>query len=76
MTLTWVDNSNNETGFEIQRATNLNFTAGLTTNTVGANTTTFNTGNVPRNTTFYFRVRAVNEAGASAWTNTLIITTP
>lgn len=76
VTLTWADNANNETGFEIQRATNLNFTAGLTTSTVGPNITTFNTGNIARGTNFYFRVRAFNSAGNSAWANTVIVTTP
>jgi len=76
VTLTWTDNANNETGFEIQRATNLNFTTGLATNTVGPNITTFNTGNVSRGTTFYFRVRAFNSAGNSAWGNIVIVSTP
>lgn len=67
VTLTWTDNSNNETGFRIQRATNTAFTAGLTTVTVGANTTTYQTGNITRNTDFYFRIQAYNNAGASAW---------
>lgn len=67
MTLTWTDNAGNETGFTIQRATNLGFTAGLTTNNVAANTTTFNTGNIALNTTYYFRVQAFNEGGASTW---------
>jgi FtsP/CotA-like multicopper oxidase with cupredoxin domain len=69
VTLTWTDNSSNETGFRIQRATNITFTAGLTTNTVGVNITTFQTGNVPRNTNYYFRVQAYNAVGTSAWVN-------
>ncbi|MHB0857657.1 MAG: fibronectin type III domain-containing protein [Anaerolineae bacterium] len=76
ITLNWVDNANNETGFTIQRATNLAFTAGVTTNTVPANTTTFNTGNVTRNTRYYFRVQAFNQSGNSAWSQILIIDTP
>jgi len=76
ITLTWTDNADNETGFEIQRATSLSFAQGLLTVGVGPNVETFNTGNVSRNTTYYFRVRAVNGSGASGWTNTLIITTP
>jgi len=76
ITLTWTDNADNETGFEIQRATSLNFAQGLLTVGVGPNVETFNTGNVSRNTTYYFRVRAVNGSGASGWTNILIITTP
>jgi len=68
VTLTWTDNANNESGFEIQRATNSAFTTGLVTSSVGANTTTFNTGNISR-LSYYFRVRAVNILGPSAWVN-------
>jgi hypothetical protein len=69
-TLTWTDNANNETGFTVQRATNAAFTAGLTTATLGANVTTWapNT-NLSRNTDYYFRVRADNAVGSSAWVN-------
>ncbi len=76
VTLTWTDNSNNETGFTIQRATNSAFSAGLVTSTVGANITTFTTGNVPRFTTFWFRVAATNASGASDWSNVVSVTTP
>ena len=69
VTVTWTDNSNNETGFTIQRATNATFTAGLTSFTVVANIITFTTPNVPRNTNYYFRVRANNFGGSSAWVN-------
>jgi FtsP/CotA-like multicopper oxidase with cupredoxin domain len=78
VTITWTDNANNETGFTIQRATNAAFTANLVTSTVGANVTTFTTGNVARNTPYYFRIQATNGAGASAWVNAapFPITTP
>jgi len=78
VTLTWTDNANNESGFRIQRATNSTFTAGLVTSTVGANITTFQTGNVARNTAFYFQVQAFNSADPSAWVNAtpFPITTP
>ena len=78
VTLNWTDNSNNETGFNIQRATNATFTANVVNSTVGANIRTFRTGNVARNTPFYFRVRAYNGAGQSAWVNAtpFPITTP
>ena len=71
VTVTWTDNSNNETGFRIQRATDANFTVGLTTSTVNANLTTFTTGNLPRGATYYFRVQAYNASGVSAWVNAL-----
>ena len=68
--LTWADTSNNESSFTIERCTNATFTGpNLVTVTVGANTTTYTTGNVLRNTPFYFRIRANNGAGSSAWTN-------
>ncbi|MFZ2919857.1 MAG: multicopper oxidase domain-containing protein [Desulfosalsimonadaceae bacterium] len=70
ITLTWTDNANNETGYTIQRATNAAFTAGRVTSTVGANSTTFAAGsNFRRNRNFYFRIRAFNNAGVSAWVN-------
>ena len=69
VTVTWTDNSDNESGFLIQRATNAAFTSGLATGTVGANTTTFTTGNLPRATDYFFRVRAFNSADPSAWVN-------
>lgn len=69
VTLRWTDNANNETGFVIERSTNATFTANLVTVNVTANTTTYQTGNLARNTQFYFRVRAINGAGPSAWVN-------
>jgi FtsP/CotA-like multicopper oxidase with cupredoxin domain len=74
VTLTWRDNSNNEASFQIQRATNPNFN-NPTTFTVGANVTTF-VQNVPRNTTYSYRVRAINVLGNSGWSNSVRLTTP
>ena len=68
VTLTWTDNANNESGFEIQRATNPLFNPVQNTSTVGANTTT-TTQTVARLTNFYYRIRAVNSANPSAWVN-------
>jgi FtsP/CotA-like multicopper oxidase with cupredoxin domain len=69
VTVTWTDTSNNETGFRIQRATDANFTVGLTTSTVNTNVTTFTTGNLPRGATYYYRVQAYNASGVSAYVN-------
>jgi len=74
VTLTWTDNANNETGFQIQRSTSSAFT-NPTTFTVGANITTFSQ-NVVRTSNFYYRVRATNAGGNSAWSNVLFVTTP
>lgn len=76
VTLNWTDNSNNETGFVIQRATDSGFTANLVVSTAGANATTYRTGNVPRNTTFWFRVQAVNGSASSGWSNAVSVLTP
>ena len=69
MILNWIDNSNNETGFTIQRATNAAFTAGLNTVTVAANTTTLTQTGLDRNRAYYYRIRANNGAIFSAWVN-------
>jgi hypothetical protein len=65
----WMDNSNNESRFVIQRATDENFTTGLVSFNRGANSTTFNNTGLPRNTTFYYRIMAQNPYGQSAWVN-------
>jgi FtsP/CotA-like multicopper oxidase with cupredoxin domain len=74
VSLTWIDNSSNETGFTIQRATSAAFTTGLQTYTVAAGVTTYST-NVTHGQTYYFRVRASNMVGASAWSNSDSVTT-
>ncbi len=67
--LNWVDLSNNETSFTIQRATNAAFTAGLNTATVAANATTLTQTGRSRNTNYYYRIRANNGLVSSAWVN-------
>ena len=74
VTLTWKDNSTNETGFHVQRSTSSAFT-NTSTYTVAANATTFSQ-NTARGVTYYYRVRAFNAAGNSAWSNVIIIVTP
>ncbi|MGC9468815.1 MAG: fibronectin type III domain-containing protein [Anaerolineae bacterium] len=69
VTLTWVDNASNETGYRIQRATNATFTANLVSSTTGADATSFTTGNLSRNTPYYFRVQSYNGMGPSEWVN-------
>ena len=58
--LNWMDNSSDETGFQIDQATNSDFTTGLTTVTVGANVTTYSATGLSAGTTYYYRVRAIN----------------
>ncbi len=56
--LNWTDNSSTETGFEIERATNSSFAANLTTFTVGADVTTYQSTGLTYGTTYYYRVRS------------------
>ena len=67
--LTWTHNSNNETGFKIERcrgATCNNFTQIAT---VGANVTTYSSTGLKSRTDYRYRVRAYNAAGNSAYSN-------
>ena len=74
VTLTWTDNSNNETGFHVQRSASPTFT-NTSTYTMAANVTTFSQ-NVSRNVTYYYRVRSTNATGNSGWSNVVILVTP
>jgi FtsP/CotA-like multicopper oxidase with cupredoxin domain len=68
--LNWIDNSNNETGFTIQRATNSTFTQGLTTQAAAANATTLTQTGLSRGTQYWYRIRANNGTVISTiWVN-------
>jgi FtsP/CotA-like multicopper oxidase with cupredoxin domain len=62
-TLTWTDNSINETNFRIERANEPTFTTGLATFTVGQNVTTFVDTTIQNNRTYSYRVLASNVVG-------------
>ncbi|NJM14178.1 MAG: fibronectin type III domain-containing protein [Bacteroidales bacterium] len=63
--LAWTDNSNNETGFKIERKTG---SGGTYTEiaTVGADVTAYSNTGLTASTTYYYRVVAYNSAGNSA----------
>jgi len=72
--LTWTDNSTNETGFTIERATNSTFTSGYNATAVAAGTgtgsRTLTVTGLSRNTQYWFRIRANNGTIIfSAWVN-------
>lgn len=75
--LAWADNSGNETGFIVERATNAAFTAGLTSlTTTGQDVTTYADTTVSAGNTYFYRVRATNGSGDSANSNTATVSTP
>jgi predicted phage tail protein len=68
--LAWTDSSNNESRFVVQRDTVSTFnSANLFTSNRGANSTSWANTGLPRNTNFYYRIRAENQYGVSAWVN-------
>ncbi|MFM7430563.1 MAG: T9SS type A sorting domain-containing protein [Flammeovirgaceae bacterium] len=73
VTLTWTDNSTNETGFQILRS--LSETSGFAAiGTVSANVLTFTDNTVVANTTYFYRVVAFNNFGVSAFSAVSIAT--
>jgi PKD repeat protein len=68
--LSWTDNSNNETGFKIERCKGSSCTSFVQIATVGADATTYSSTGLNRNTWYRYRVRAYNAAGNSAYSNT------
>ncbi|HEY0547005.1 MAG TPA: fibronectin type III domain-containing protein [Pyrinomonadaceae bacterium] len=72
--LSWTDNSNNETGFEIKRATDSGFTQNVVWIGNIQGTTYANTGLNP-STTYYYMVRAEGVGGKSAYSASMSVTT-
>jgi endo-1,4-beta-xylanase len=73
--LSWADNATNETAYKIERAT---ASTGPWTEIAGAlaaNTTTYSATGLNASTTYYFRVRAANASGDSAYTAAASATT-
>jgi regulation of enolase protein 1 (concanavalin A-like superfamily) len=66
MNLSWTDNSNNETGFVIERKTGAGGTYAQVA-TVGANATSYSDGGPAPGTQYFYRVRAANGTAASAY---------
>lgn len=65
VTLTWVEDADNEDGFEIQRSTDRR--AWQTIGAAAANATEFADPNVSLGQPYYYRVRATNDLGVSGW---------
>ena len=63
--LAWTDTSANEDGFKIERSNNGSSWSQIAT--VGPNTTTYSSTGLSANKTYYYRVRAYNMLGNSAY---------
>lgn len=72
--LNWTDNSSDETGFKIQRASSLNG-AYTTIATLGSNSVSYSNTGLSASTTYYYRVFAYNGEGNSNYSNTSNSTT-
>ena len=72
--LTWVDASGNETGFKVERSTN--GTTFSQIGAVGANVKSYSSTGLSKGKTYWYRVRATNASGDSAYSNTASAKTP
>jgi subtilisin family serine protease len=66
--LSWTDNSSNESRFEIERKTGPGGTYSRIAN-VAADETSYSDTGLSGKTTYYYRVRAINSAGNSGYSN-------
>ena len=69
LNVSWSDNSSDEAGFVVERATDAGFTLDLASTPLPANTTSYKADSLLSNVTYYFRAHAVNADGASANTD-------
>lgn len=67
--LKWLDNSNNETGFRIERCQGTTCTNFALLTTVPARTTTYRNSSLPAGTSYRYRVRADTSVGYSVYSN-------
>jgi len=74
ISISWKDNSSNETNFQIERA--LADLAFAPIANVSANVTVFTDTTVSPSTGYWYRVRAINGNGASAYSNVIAAVSP
>ena len=72
--LSWTDNSNNETGFEVWQYTASRGTW-VKVGTVGSNIKTYSDVGLSSSTAYAYQVRAYNSYGVSSFSNTPSATT-
>jgi cellulose 1,4-beta-cellobiosidase len=67
--LTWTSNSNNETGFKLERCAGTSCTNFVQFSTTPAGATSYSNTGLTSNTSYRYRVRAYNSLGNSAYSN-------
>jgi hypothetical protein len=72
--LTWVDNSDNENNFLVERSTSMSG-GFIQIAAVGTNVRSYTDNTAFRKTTYYYRVRAVNSGGKSSYSNIVSLRT-
>lgn len=74
--LNWADNSNNESGFRIERCQGATCENFQVVKTAGENVVSFTNGSLTRNTTYRYRIRAYRPGGVvSAYTSIVTVKT-
>jgi probable HAF family extracellular repeat protein len=71
----WEDNSTNELGFRLERAQGTKGSFALLAQ-IGANHSVYVDASVKAGKLYRYRIQAYNDAGASAWSNTISIRAP
>ena len=70
------DNATNETGYVLERSPNGTDSCTVVAGSLAASTTTYRDATVAASTAYWYRVKAVNGAGSSGYSNTATVTTP
>jgi poly(3-hydroxybutyrate) depolymerase len=76
ISLTWSDRTNNETGYDLVRATDSLFTQNVVVFSLAANTTTYKNTGLTANTRYWYRVRAKTATLYSEYSNQVRVVTP
>lgn len=74
ITLTWTDNSTDETGFELTRSATSNGTY-VPVGTVAANITSFTDSGLTASTAYYYKLRTISNSGESTYIGPATATT-
>jgi len=72
--LLWRDNANNESGFILQRYSNID-TTWRTISSLAADTVGYSDTGLSYDTTYSYRIKAVNQYGESSYSNSISVTT-